>query len=161
MTVSWQEISGIIGAIGGLCGFWSLWYARRQTHLMQQQMQREAIHDKDELGWSERFERLANQLVRINPGLSVKPSGYEHGICLYPAIFPDPRFREALENYVVHVSPGHTQFSQRNPRPDELRRSNLRETVKKAERCMADFQKQNPKIDLKYYMGFVADESEH
>ena len=159
MTISWQNIFSIIGAIGGLCGLWSLWYARRQTHLMEQQMRREENQEKDDLDWSERFERLANQLVRINPGFSIKPPGYQHEVGLYGSIFPDPKFREALENYVVQANSSHTQFSQRNPRPDELRRANLRETVKKAEQCLADFQEKNPKIDLKYYMGFVAGES--
>src|SRR5260370_10837834 len=153
MVVSWQNIFSIIGAIGGLCGLWSLWYARRQTHLMEQQMERQETQDRDDLDWSERFERLANQLVRINPGLTIQPPGLQHQVCLYGSIFPDPKFREALENYVVQVNPSHTQFSQRNPRPHELRRANLRETVKKAEQCMADFQKQNPAINLQYYMG--------
>jgi len=76
-----------------------------------------------------------------------------HQVPLYPSIFPDPKFREALENYVVKVNASQTQFSQRNPRPDELRGTNLRETVRRAEQCMTDFQKRNPRVDLKYYMG--------
>jgi hypothetical protein len=38
MTISWQNVFSIIGAIGGLCGLWSLWYSRRQTLLMEEQM---------------------------------------------------------------------------------------------------------------------------
>jgi hypothetical protein len=94
--------------------------------------------------------------VRINPGLTIRPPGCQHEVCLYGSIFPDAKFREALENYVVQVNASHTQFSQRNPRPDELRRANLRETVRKAEEILADFQKKNPKIDLRHYMGFHA-----
>jgi len=67
-------------------------------------------------------------------------------------IFPDPIFRVALENYIVQVNGSGVQFSKKNPRPDELRRTNLRDTIKQAEQCMAHFQKDNPGIDLKYYM---------
>jgi hypothetical protein len=156
MTISWQtwqSVLSIIGAVGGLCGLWSLWYARRQTHLMEGQIRKQDTQDKEDLDWSQRFERLANQLARINPGLTIQEPGKNSTMGLYASIFSDPKFREALENYVVQVNPSRTQFAQRNPRPDELRRSNLRETVKRAEQCMTDFQKQNPRIDLKYYMG--------
>jgi len=154
MPLTWQAVLGIIGAVGGVCGLWSLWYSRRQTILVEQQIQKQDNQDKEELDWSERFEHLANQLSRINPGLQIQPPGNSSfAITLYSSIFPDPKFREALETYVVQVNSGRTQFSQRNPRPDELRRTNLRQTILTAERCIADFQRNNPGIDLKYYMG--------
>ncbi len=154
MPPTWQNILSIIGAIGGLCGLWSLWYARQQTNLMKLQIRTQETHDKEELDWSERFERLANQLVRLNPGLTIQPPGVTHQVTLYPSVFPDPQFREALQTYIVLLNSSRTQFSQRNPRPDELRRANLRDTIKKAEECMARFQKENPGIDLNHYMGF-------
>jgi hypothetical protein len=150
----WQAVVGIIiGTVGGVCGLFSLWYSRRQTILIEQQIQRQASQDKEELDWSERFEHLANQLSRINPGLQIQQPGKSFVIGLYASIFPDPKFREALETYIVQVNSGRTQFSQRNPRPDELRRTNLRETITNAERYMADFRRSNPGINLKYYMG--------
>jgi hypothetical protein len=108
---------------------------------------------RGELDWSERFEHLANQLARINPGFQIQEPGKNSTMGLYASIFPDHKFREALENYIVQMNSSRTQFAQRNPRPDELRRTNLRGTIKKAEQCMADFQENNPAIDLKYYMG--------
>lgn len=126
---------------------------------MEEQIRRKEEQDKEELNWSERFERLANQLVRINPGMMIQEPGKNSLTCMYPAIFLDPTLRVALETYIVEPNASHTQFSQRNPRPDELRRSNLRETIKRAEQCMADFQKKNPTIDLKYYMGSDAGKS--
>jgi len=154
MSLMWQSILSIIGAVGGVCGLWSLWYSRRQTVLMEEQARKQESQDREELAWSERFERLANQLSRINPALSIQvPGSMNSPAVLYSWIFPDAKFREALENYVVQVNSSRTQFSQRNPRPDELRRANLRETITKAEKYMAEFQRKNPGIDLTYYMG--------
>lgn len=151
----WQSIFSIVGAVGGLCGGWSLWYARQQTQLMRQQIQREESQDREDLDWSERFERLANGLSRINPGMVIQEPGRNSTMGLYASIFPDPKFRETLENYIVHVNASRTVFSQRNPRPDELKRSNLRETIKKAEQIMVEFQAKNPHVDLRYYLGPV------
>ncbi len=69
---TWQSILSIIGAVGGLCGLWSLWYSRRQTILMEGQINKQDTQEKDELDWSERFERLANRLARISPGLTIQ-----------------------------------------------------------------------------------------
>jgi|SRR5882724_1244474 len=150
---TWQSVLSIIGAVGGLCGGWSLWYSRRQTILMEGQIRKQETQDTEELDWSERFEHLANQLARISPSMSIQEPGKNSTMGLYASIFPDPKFREALENYVVQMNSSRTQFAQRNPRSDELRRTNLRDTIKKAEQYLADFQKHNPGIDLKYYMG--------
>jgi hypothetical protein len=157
---SWQiwrsilsTIAVVIGAVGGLCGLWSVWYSRRQTVLMEVQIHKQDAQDAEELRWSERFERLTNQLVRINPQLQIQEPGKDFAVPLYITIFHDPKFRESLETYIVQVDSTRTQFSRRSPRPDELRRSNLRDTIKIAEQCMAEFQKSNPRIDLKYYMG--------
>lgn len=133
----------------------SFHYTRRQTEIMEGQIRKQESQDKEELDWSERFERLANQLVRTNPGLTIQPPGYQASIVLYPSIFPDAKFREALETYIVQCNGGRTQFSQRNPRPDELRRANLRETIKKAEQYMADFQKSNPQVKLEVLHGLI------
>jgi len=79
----WQSALSIIGAVGGLCGLWSVWYSRRQTVLMEVQIHKQETQEAEELNWSERFDRLANQLVRISPVLTIKPPGQHNAICLY------------------------------------------------------------------------------
>ena len=151
----------IIGVVGVLCGIAGLLYAirqtryaRQQTKLMEDDLRERRREETEDSQWAERFERLANQLLRINPLLKIQPTGMPL-TCLWTSIFPDARLREALQTYVVSLHSSQTEFVRKTPpRPDELRLSNLRETVTRAERCLADFQKQNPKIDLKYYMGF-------
>ncbi len=148
-------IGGIFGIVGGLCGIASLLYARRQTRLMEDDIRKRERDEKGDSQWAERHERLASQLLRINPLLTIQPPGLP-SVCLYPSIFPDGKLREALQTYVVELHASRTQFLRlAAPRPDELRRSVVRETISRAEQCLADFQRQNPKIDLQYYMGFV------
>ena len=147
VQLAWESVLSIIGSVGGVCGFWSLWYTRRQTLLMEKQVRREEkqdVQDNDDLQWAERFDRLARQLTRISPALTVRD------IMLYPSIFPDIKLQQSLETYIVEVNSSKTCFLARNPRPDELRRAALREAVQKAEECIARFQKQWPAIDLKY-----------
>jgi hypothetical protein len=150
----------IIGVVGVLCGIAGLLYAIRQTGYARQQTKlmeddlRERRHEENEdYQWAERHERLMNQILQINPQLKVQLPGVPLTY-LYTSIFPDAMLRKALETYVVQLDSSQTRFLRMTPRPDELRRTNLRDTVKKAEECMADFQKRNPKIDLNYYMGF-------
>jgi hypothetical protein len=49
MQYSWQNAFSIIGAVGGLCGLSSLWAARWQTQLVDQQMPSEETQDEDDL----------------------------------------------------------------------------------------------------------------
>lgn len=147
-------VGGIFGIVGGACGVASLVYARRQTKLMEDDKSKRERGETEDSEWAERHERLASQLLRINPNLRIAPPGVPEMV-LYASIFCDGKLREALQTYIVDLHPSGTQFVRRAaPRPDELRRAVVRETIRKAERCMAEFQRQNPKIDLKYYMGF-------
>ena len=121
---------------------------------MEDDLRERKREETEDSQWAERRERLANQLLRINPLMKIQPPGVSL-TCLWTSIFPDAKLREALQTYVVELHRSQTEFVRKTPpRPDELRLSNLRDTVTRAERCLADFQKQNPKIDLKYYMGF-------
>lgn len=154
-------LSYIIGIVGLLCGLAGLLYARiqtryarQQTKLIEDDLRERKRGENQDSQWAERHERLANQLLKINPLLKIQPPGVPL-TCLWTSIFPDAKLREALQTYVVQLHSSQTEFVRRTPpRPDELRLSSLRETVTRAERCLAEFQKQNPKIDLKYYMGF-------
>ncbi len=154
----------IIGVVGVLCGIAGLLYAiqqtryaRQQTNLMEDDLREKRREETEDSQWAERHERLINQILQINPQLKIQPPGVPLTY-LYTSIFPDATLRKALETYVVQLDSSQTRFLRMNPRPDELRRTNLRETVRKAEECLAEFQKHNPKIDLKYYMGFQLSE---
>lgn len=151
-------IISLLALLGTLVG---VYYARGQLREAKRVREEDARAlarqheaEREELEWADRYERLVSQITKITPTMTVQPTGVP-ATQLYPSIFPDARIREALQTYIVEMNDSTTQFLRRpNPRPDELRLTNLRETIKRAEECMAEFQKRNPKIDLKYYMGF-------
>lgn len=151
-------IISVLALLGTLVGVYyargQLREARRVREEDAKALARQHEAEREETEWANRYERLVSQLMKINPTLTVQPTGVP-ATMLYPSIFPDEKFREALQIYIIQLTSQTTAFLRRpNPRPDELRLTNLRETIKRAEQYMAEFQKQNPKIDLNYYMGF-------
>ena len=161
-------LSAIIGAIVGALLTWYLQRrTREQTAAEVVELRKEvaaiyqqvdyfkrsaAAQDQEELEWSERFERLARQLSHIGPALHIVPKGSSSPIHLFSSIFPARELQDALQAQVIQLSSSGTHFVPRSPRPDELRRKVLRETVQKAEQCMAAFQIEHPNVDLKYYL---------
>lgn len=152
-------IISVLALLGTLVG---VYYARDQLQEAKRVREENAAAiarqhqaESEESEWAEKHERLASQLLKLrSPGLTIEPPGLT-ATTLYPSIFPDVNLREAMETYIVGLHASGTQFVRRQaPRPDELRLAVVRETIRNAEKCMAEFQKQNPKIDLNYYMGF-------
>jgi hypothetical protein len=155
VVVTIISVLALLGTLVGVCyARGQLREARRVREADAEALARQHEAEREESEWANRYERLVSQVTKITPTLTVQPAGVPATL-LYPSIFPDAKFREALQAYIVQLNASQTEFLRRtNPRPDELRLTNLRETIKRAEQCMAEFQRQNPKINLDYYMGF-------
>ncbi len=137
-------VVGLFGIIGGVCGIWSLFYGRRQTKLMEQDLRDRRKQEADDDNWADRLEKLSNQLRRINPHLQVQEPGVKGTTWVYPTIFPDPKFRVDIENYIVQVNESQTLFLPRKPQAYELRSPRMRETIKKAEALLQRFRQERP-----------------
>ena len=127
-------LSAIVGAIVGSILTWYLqkrWTRDPAAEVVELRREVSAIRGqfaefklsidaqtKEELDWSDRFERLVRQLSRINPALQVQENGKVSTITLYSSIFPDRKLQEAIENYIVQVNSSRAQFLPRNPRPE-------------------------------------------
>jgi hypothetical protein len=96
--------------------------------------------------WLVRHESLALRLAKINPGLSVVEPGHNSFMTLYPTIFPDAKFREMVERYVVHVKKAGTVFTPRSHTELDLRSPAFRQTVTKATEILDAFCKEHPDI---------------
>lgn len=160
IAMTWNDVAALIGIVGGLCGFYSLYQnhqqtklAKEQTDLMKDQAKKAAELDAEERQWAERHEKLATQLARINPGLMIADPNANSHLNLYPAVFPDPKFRNLIETYIVSLNPSRTEFFPRKPAPHELRMQGFRDTVLKCEELIEKFDKENPRIQLFYYLG--------
>jgi hypothetical protein len=128
-------------------------YARIQVQLMQEQAKKSEEQERDERQWAERHERLASRLSRISPNMMLAAPDAKSHFCLYPDIFRDPQFRSKLETYIVDLNASRTEFRPHKATPHELRLQGLRDTVNTAEQLIDKYIKENPKVQLMYYLG--------
>ena len=156
----WQNVLNIIGGVGGLCGIYALYLtwmqtrlAREQTQLMREQAKKSDEQEREERQWAERHERLATRISHISPSLTIADPNANSHICLYPAVFQDPQFRSKLETYVVDLNASRTEFRPHKATPHELHLQGLRDTVATAEQLIEKYAKENPQIQLMYYLG--------
>ncbi len=156
-------VVGIIVAV--LFGTGGIWIGIRQTNVAKEQTRianeqtrianelraREEERDREETEWQRKQEAVANQLVKMSPGLMV--DGLNPGAMtgLYTTIFPDRRTRLAVENYIVQVAGNGTQFVVRKPTPHELRSENFRTVVTTTAAQLADFAQKHPDIYAKVF----------
>jgi hypothetical protein len=122
-------------------------YAHEQVQLMQEQnkdIQERKNQDAIDADWAVRYEKVVNQLRKINPHLQVQEPGVTGTTMMYTTIFPDHRFRADLQTYIVPLDSSGTVFLPRSPRPDELRSPKMREIIANAEQKLIGFRKNHP-----------------
>ena len=151
MSEHWQTALSIIGGVGGVCGAIALYYAWRQTKLMSDDIRSRKREAEDDIEWAARFERVMNQLLRINPYLQVKVASSETPINVYSTICPNAEMRRSVQAYIVELHPSGTEFLPRRPRPDELRSANMRKIVEQTEKLLQAFRKKYP--DAVHHLG--------
>jgi len=127
-------------------------YAQIQVQLMREQAKKSEEQEREERQWAERHERLATRLS-INPNMVTAAPGANSHFCLYSDVFREPQFRSKLETYVVDLNASRTEFRPHKATPHELRLQGLRDTVATAEQLIDKYVKENPKIQLMYYLG--------
>src|SRR5260370_38984424 len=103
--------------------------------------------------WTERHESLAARLAHLGPQGIIANPVTNVLFCLYTAVFPDPQFRVKLETYILELNPTRTEFRPRKAAPHELSLQGLRETVVAAEQMIEKYARENPKVQLMYYLG--------
>jgi hypothetical protein len=144
-------VFGLFGIVGGICGVWSLIYVRHQTELARRQteMMERDINDRKKQGeeddqWAQRFEALSTKIRRINPNLQVQEPGVTRTTWVYSTMYPDPKLKADIESYIVQLGPAGTTFLPRKPQPYEFRSRRMRETIEKAETLMEKFIREHP-----------------
>jgi hypothetical protein len=59
-------------------------------------------------------------------------------------MYPNPKFRVDVENYIVQLDPAATIFLPRKPQPYEFRSQQMRETIEKSGELMERFVQEHP-----------------
>ena len=96
--------------------------------------------------WTQRYEKLSRQLLRISPGLRVTEQGNDKEIFLFTEIFPDHVFRKELTETVIGLNGSNTKFERREMQPHELNSPYLRQRIADAEKLINEFRKKHPKL---------------
>jgi hypothetical protein len=138
-------LSLVAGAMGVL-------YGRAQARIASEMKARYDEQEREVNEWLAKFERVANQIVRLgSPNVMAPSPNANFMFAVYPDIFQDVQFRQSLENYVVELADNRTRFVQRKPSPHELRSQNLRGIVTKAEELLDAYRKNKPEIAKRYF----------
>jgi|SRR5579859_3143257 len=120
--------------------------AIKQTNIARQMAAKQDDQEKEIDEWQRKHEAVAIQLARINPNELVRVPNHNSFSALYPALFSDPRLRQAIETYIVELADNRSRLVPRKPSPHELRSPALRETVTKAAAFLDACRRENPTI---------------
>lgn len=94
-------LGGVVGLIGGVCGLIGLIYVRKQTRLLQQQVDTVLKQDTDYAEWAGKLEQAVEALTRIcgrtvNTGPSVQA-----GLAV---VFPNENLRKRIDRHIGHAA---------------------------------------------------------
>ncbi len=120
--------------------------AKAQTKIAQDMKAKQNEQEREVNEWQLKHESVAIQLVKITPQVTVQEPGHNSVMVLYAAIFPDPKFRQAIEHYIVQLDNTRTIFQPRRPTELDLRSPALRQTVTKAAEMLDAFRRDHPHI---------------
>jgi hypothetical protein len=87
---------------------------------------------------------LSRKLLRINPRLQVFEPGQKNNTWIYTTLYPDPKLRLNIENFIIEVNGSGNLFLPRKPQPHEFRSPTMRETIERAEAEMERFINEHP-----------------
>ena len=136
----------LVAVLSLIAGALGVRYGKAQARIAGEMKEKQDEQEREVSEWQVRHESVALRLSKINPGISVVEPGHNSFMTLYPTIFPDAKFREMVERYIVHVEKAGTVFTPRSPTELELRSPTLRQTVTKATEILDAFCREHPNI---------------
>jgi hypothetical protein len=135
----------LVAVLSLIAGALGVRYGKAQARIAEEMKAKQDEQGREVNEWL-KHESVALRLAKINPGISVVDPCHNSLMTLYPAIFPDVKFREMIERYIVHMEKAGTVFAPRSPTELELRSPALRKTVTEATRILEAFCKEHPDI---------------
>jgi hypothetical protein len=138
----------LVAVLSLLAGALGVSYGRAQARIAAAMKAKLDDQERDINEWLVKHENVALRIAKINPNQSVMDPSHSYSMILYTTIFPDAKFREMIERYIVHVEKSGTVFSPRSPTDLGLRSNAFRETVTKATEMLDAFCKEHPAIRI-------------
>jgi len=91
-------LGGGVGFCGGICGFLSLIYQRKQTRLMQEQMEHGRSEEQTYTEWVVKYDQAIEALIKISPGcVFIAPA---KSVAAMRVVFPDEALRRRIQRYL-------------------------------------------------------------
>ena len=118
-------LGGLIGLVGGVAAILSGIYQRKQTQLMQQQIRGLQSRDSAYDVWTEKWERAADALQKIYPGLVTESNITKNA---YRLAFNEP-LRQRIEHHLGRKVFFTNKFAPKNLTKDELLNGVVQEVI--------------------------------
>ena len=133
-------LGGTVGLLGGFAGVMSAFYQRKQTRLMQEQIDGLRGRDTSYAEWTEKWERAADVLGKIYPGyIIVQPST---GTNAYGLVFDAP-LRQRIEHHLGKRIFFTNKFHPKVLSKDELLNSVVQEVIEEVLDSVEKFKKEH------------------
>jgi hypothetical protein len=119
-------LGGVVGLIGGLAGILSAFYQRKQTRLMQEQIEGLRSRDTSYAEWTAKWEQAADALAKIYPGIvMVQPSASARA---FELVFSEP-LRQRIEHHLGKKTFFTNRFHSKILSKDELLNTVVQEVI--------------------------------
>ncbi len=119
-------LGGIIGLVGGVAGIASAFYQRKQTRLMQDQMNDLRGRDTSYAEWTTKWEKAADALAKIYPGYVILQPGTSTNA--YALVFSEP-LRRRIEHHLGRKMFFTNKFQPKTLSRDELLNATVQEVI--------------------------------
>jgi hypothetical protein len=136
-------ISLALSALAILISLGALFYAWRQTHLMQQQEEERQRENQAVKEWTEKFYRAAALAAKIRSmWLSFVPGGAPTNV--YGHVFRDPELQGRIAFHLISIDSSHSTAQVRPVTPEQLSVPAMRKTITDVLDRVEQFKRDNP-----------------
>ncbi len=133
-------LGGAVGLVGGLAGMLSAFYQRKQTRLMQRQIDDLQGRDNSYAEWTLKWEQAADALKKVYPGyVTVKPSTVTNA---YGLVF-SAQLRQRIEHHLGKKIFWTNKFHPATLSKDELLNPAIQGVIVEVLHTVAEFKKEH------------------
>lgn len=132
-------IALLLSVIAILVALWALWYAKRQTELMEREETQRQQERESAVEWEPKYLDAVGAVLNI---LRKQAQATFGGVYFF--VFPDEDLRRAIETYLIDADFNHRQFSPRRATAEQLLLPAAQDTIRSVLECVTRFKQTDP-----------------